>query len=721
MPHVDVIFTVDRDGPDGESVPDSLDFRHQLQAITGDEFGDAWRITSDGSAENGASISWRLRLDHDSDEVVAGVKARLISLDDPQIQLSSNDQPVAFEPLPDPPFTPAVVAPLQLPLPASAPAFLVRSEIVQQRVAAIVGLAAGILLSAAAGLLTPQGSALRQMFDPRVPTAAIPTAILCAFFWGVLHGLIRWRRLRAVRKLNSSDLAHAIVRALSTHGPAALAQALNVEFAYHDPLIQRIRLTLEQWLLRPSLQNANLALEQQVISDREATQRSYTIPRIFVWATPVLGLIGTVIGISIAVGGFAGFLSTDVDDVQKIKAALVGVTGGLSFAFLITLEGLLSSLILMLFTSAMQTGEERYYAGIDQIVAEGFLPELQRVSPEKESSANTELVAGLARIATTADQIAAAIATADTNAAARLEKNREDRTGALKAVCDAVHGSHHAIMSKLEGNHSEHIGALQAVATAVASAGRGIEQTLREGASKTPEDWSKEMKDAAERVLGVVDVAGQALLARWDERNKAYISDLTLTRETVETSARTVTTTLTVTGNEAATQLTQTVGAQKEVIEQVVNAAKESLRSSGAEVDQAIKGVVNSLNNVTSDLGSHIRSAVQAFAEAATAHRTVTQQAITESRNVLAGHATEIVRASEAVQGLAKATVQVLECQAALQVAVAQLGDARLTNLLSDLDSTLKDLKPLLANLSQPFVLQAVPMPNRGAAAVGGE
>jgi hypothetical protein len=143
-------------------------------------------------------------------------------------------------------------------------------------------------------------------------------------------------------------------------------------------------MTLEQWLIRPSLQNAHLVIEQQVMADREATQRAYNLLRMFVWATPVLGLIGTVVGISIAVGGFAGFLSTSVDDVSKIKAGLVGVTGGLSFAFLITLEGLLSSLILMLFTSNIQTREERLYAAIERDVAEKFLPELQRIAPERD-------------------------------------------------------------------------------------------------------------------------------------------------------------------------------------------------------------------------------------------------------------------------------------------------------------------------------------------------
>ena len=45
-----------------------------------------------------------------------------------------------------------------------------------------------------------------------------------------------------------------------------------------------------------------------------------------------VALVIATAGLVIAVGGFASFLSTDVEDIAKIKAGLVGVTGGLSFA-----------------------------------------------------------------------------------------------------------------------------------------------------------------------------------------------------------------------------------------------------------------------------------------------------------------------------------------------------------------------------------------------------
>jgi len=73
--------------------------------------------------------------------------------------------------------------------------------------------------------------------------------------------------------------------------------------------------------------------------------------------------------------------------VSAIKHSLVGVTQGLSFAFLITLEGLLGALLLMLPSTALQAREEELLVSLEHGVAETFLPKLQRVAPAAEADA----------------------------------------------------------------------------------------------------------------------------------------------------------------------------------------------------------------------------------------------------------------------------------------------------------------------------------------------
>jgi hypothetical protein len=377
MTQLEVIYQPD--GAESANALDSTALLDRFRTIVGDELGAEWHVAAAVRMEDSA---WLVTLEHDAADSAAAVQERLITPADPAIRLCLNGKPTR-------PAGP-ILESLSLPLPVEVPRVLTRPEALDRKRVAVQGISTGLFLSIVLGLMTPMHSAIRRMFEPTNPTAAVPISILCLFFWGWLYGMNRRRRLHALESLNSPDLLPAVIHGLRTQGVERLELALRGQsdeytVVRHSPVLRRVWVTLEQWMIRPSLQNAHLSLEQQVISDREATQRAYNLLRIFVWATPVLGLIGTVVGISIAVGGFAGFLSTSVDDVSKIKAGLVGVTGGLSFAFLITLEGLLFSLILMLFTSSIQTREERLYAGIEKDVAERFLPELQRISPERDS------------------------------------------------------------------------------------------------------------------------------------------------------------------------------------------------------------------------------------------------------------------------------------------------------------------------------------------------
>jgi hypothetical protein len=135
--------------------------------------------------------------------------------------------------------------------------------------------------------------------------------------------------------------------------------------------------------------NANLVLQEHVTQDEESIRAGYGWVRAFVWVLPVLGLIGTAIGVAIAVGGFATFMGGDIEDVRIVKQHVMEVTSGLSFAFLMTLEGLLTALLAMLACSALQTREERLLGRVQRKLAETFLPALQRFEPaEGEESAS---------------------------------------------------------------------------------------------------------------------------------------------------------------------------------------------------------------------------------------------------------------------------------------------------------------------------------------------
>jgi methyl-accepting chemotaxis protein len=152
--------------------------------------------------------------------------------------------------------------------------------------------------------------------------------------------------------------------------------------------------------------------------------------------------------------------------------------------------------------------------------------------------------------------------------------------------------------------------------------------------------------------------------------------------------------------------LRQTTGEIGVEIKSVV----ESLHQSTGEIGLEIKSVVESLQQTTGEMDGGIKSVVEALAHSAEEHRNLTRLAFAESSEALAAYPAEVLRATAALSDLGKVTEQVLHSQGVLQEAMNRLGDERLANLLEELDATLKDLKPALANLAQPFVLQAVPV-----------
>lgn len=114
-----------------------------------------------------------------------------------------------------------------------------------------------------------------------------------------------------------------------------------------------------------------------------ASESSYTFPRILVWAIPLLGFIGTVIGISQAVNGFSGFLE-QAGEIEQIKEGIGTVTSGLAVAFDTTLLALLLSVLVMIPLVLVERMESRLLLQIDIYINDLVLPRF------KENSENLD-------------------------------------------------------------------------------------------------------------------------------------------------------------------------------------------------------------------------------------------------------------------------------------------------------------------------------------------
>jgi biopolymer transport protein ExbB/TolQ len=209
-------------------------------------------------------------------------------------------------------------------------------------------------------LFLPGGSIFEQL---------IPLSIMFLFFWSLADLAIKYRGIR----LQSRSLSHEAVQ----NSPDRVArleidEALQALQGAHKKdragyVFRTVESLIEHLKMTGDTQRSHEYFRHQIDIDAEATSSGYTVVRIFIWAMPILGFIGTVVGISLAVGDFSGFLSGDIDDIELVKLELANVSNGLSFAFNTTLLGLVTSLVAMLFTTYMQRRSEELTRSVEEV------------------------------------------------------------------------------------------------------------------------------------------------------------------------------------------------------------------------------------------------------------------------------------------------------------------------------------------------------------------
>jgi biopolymer transport protein ExbB/TolQ len=110
--------------------------------------------------------------------------------------------------------------------------------------------------------------------------------------------------------------------------------------------------------------------------DIEAVEISYSLLNGFLWAIPVLGFIGTVQGLSQAIGTFGTVLAAGAD-ATALTSSLQEVTGGLSTAFETTLIALVLALVLHLFATALRKSEDELLLSCSEYCSRNIVSHLR--------------------------------------------------------------------------------------------------------------------------------------------------------------------------------------------------------------------------------------------------------------------------------------------------------------------------------------------------------
>lgn len=259
-----------------------------------------------------------------------------------------------------------------------------------------------LLLSLAAGLTTtlivyfilwlliPPNAWLRNVLFPAGGGQIIPWATLLLLFWGGIWLALRAYFLKQEKQAVTEAFGQNLVERL-TRGEAAKVLSELQSLPEEDLGIfwGRVQVALAEWQRSRSLEQVRAALTDQAYLDADSLESSLNLIRVLIWAAPILGFIGTVLGISFAIGDFSNFLGGQAGagnlQMSQIQAGLVGVTSGLALAFNTTLVGLFVALFLMIPTSYVQKTEEDFLASVHETVANQVLahlaPDLSAVTP----------------------------------------------------------------------------------------------------------------------------------------------------------------------------------------------------------------------------------------------------------------------------------------------------------------------------------------------------
>lgn len=217
------------------------------------------------------------------------------------------------------------------------------------------------------------GTRLGDLFLDRGWVNWVETFLFC---WGLVILAMKWKKNKSQERATLLNLF-----------PEHLGKEINVgnvgafiDNVYSTPtklrdslMVNRIRKALELFESRVNNQEVSDYLNTQSDIDANRSSSSYSIVKVFLWAIPILGFIGTVIGLSVAVGSLA---MGDTSDADALKESINSLTGGLGTAFDTTLLGLILSILMSFPLAAVQKREDETLTMIDSFCVEKLLPKL---------------------------------------------------------------------------------------------------------------------------------------------------------------------------------------------------------------------------------------------------------------------------------------------------------------------------------------------------------
>jgi hypothetical protein len=164
-----------------------------------------------------------------------------------------------------------------------------------------------------------------------------------------------------------------------TPAPVAEARKLRDGLVGHSSLVRnsylgrRVAAILDFAICRDSVNELDDQIRTLADNDVMAQESSYALLRFITWAIPILGFLGTVLGITGAIKGVTP---------EVLEKSLSGVTDGLATAFDSTALALFLTMILMLCCSLVERVEQGVLETVDAYIDAQLAHRFERSGPE---------------------------------------------------------------------------------------------------------------------------------------------------------------------------------------------------------------------------------------------------------------------------------------------------------------------------------------------------
>ncbi len=208
----------------------------------------------------------------------------------------------------------------------------------------------------------------------------IPYATVMAAGWSIAILFFKWRKLTMQRRCLAMRVIPDDPEFVLS--PTTVNEVLGrIGMLVDDPrqflLLNRITIALSNLRNLGRVGDVDDILRSQAESDEAVSESSYILLGGFLWAIPILGFIGTVLGLSIAIGQFGTAMSAAGGAPEALMPALKNVTAGLAIAFDTTLVALVFALIIQLLVTFLRKAELEFLDSCSEYCSKNIVNRLR--------------------------------------------------------------------------------------------------------------------------------------------------------------------------------------------------------------------------------------------------------------------------------------------------------------------------------------------------------